>query len=163
MDFPGEKWSSHNKKDHSDDKLEVASKYGLNLVKGTAAAGFSTNPGVVHYGDNSGFQALNLAILLGSDYIVLVGYDMRHAGGKAHFFGNHPTGLFQRQEYQSFIKHFTKAPPPDGVEIINATPNSALQCYTMMSLDDAIENYSVHRYRSITNHRADSDSAGQGV
>ncbi len=143
-DFAGEKWSTHSKQSCSDDKLEVGEKYGLRLIKGAAGAGFSADPSVIHYGDNSGFQALNLAILLGSPYIVLVGFDMRHVSGKSHFFGDHPQGLFQRDEYQSFARKFGKA--PDGVTIINATPDSALRCYEMMDLEDALDNHLLHRH-----------------
>ena len=138
-DFEGDKWASHSKESCSDDKIETAEKYGLNLVKGAAGAGFSTNPGLIHYGDNSGFQGVNLAVLFGSPYIVLVGFDMRHVKGKSHFFGDHPDGLFQRDEYGSFARKFDKAPAPEGVTIINATPGSALRCYTMLSLDDAVK------------------------
>jgi hypothetical protein len=144
--FTGVKWSSHEqspdgKPSHTNDKREVAEKYGIRLVNGTAGAGFSTNPELIHYGDNSGFQSVNLAILFGSPYIVLVGFDMRHIGGKSHFFGDHPTGVFQRGEYESFAAKFDKAPPPDGVTIINATPGSALKCYPMMELETAIQQW----------------------
>jgi hypothetical protein len=138
MDFGGEKFSTHDKESTSNDKAQAAEKYDITLVKGSPDAGFSLDPGVIHYGDNSGFQALNLAVLFGSPYIVLVGYDMRHVGGKSHFFGDHPTGLFQRNEYQSFARKFDKAPPPEGVQIINATPGSALTCYPMMALEEAL-------------------------
>ena len=110
----------------------------MHLVKGAPGGGLSTDPCVIHYGDNSGYQALNLAVLFGSPYIVLCGFDMRHVSGKSHFFGDHPQGLFQRAEYESFARKFDKAPAPDGVDIINATPDSALRCYPMMELDDAI-------------------------
>ena len=149
MDFAGDKWSTHSKESCSDNKIEVSEKYGLNLVKGEPGPGFSTNPSVIHYGDNSGHQGLNLAILLGSPYIVLVGFDMRHVSGKSHFFGDHPSDLFQRAEYESFVKKFKDA--PEGVTIINATPDSALKCYEMLSLEDAIENHRLHRYRSVNN------------
>ena len=146
MDFQGAKWSTHSKESCSDNKLEVSEKYGLNLVKGEAGAGFSTDPSVIHYGDNSGHQGLNLAILLGSTYIVLVGFDMRHVSGRSHFFGDHPRDLFQRDEYESFAKKFK--PAPDGVTIINATPDSALTCYPTMDLEAAIENDLLHRNRA---------------
>jgi hypothetical protein len=141
MDFEGEKWASHcaPKQGIADDKTEIAEKYGVNLVTGSPNAGFSTDQSLIHYGDNSGFQALNLAILLGSEYIVLVGFDMRHVSGKSHFFGDHPKELFQRREYESFALKFDKAPPPEGVTIINATPCSALKCYEMMGLDEAVD------------------------
>ena len=145
MDFEGEKWSSHSNEGCADDKIEMAEKYGLSLVKGAAGRGFSTEQDLIHYGDNSGFQALNTAILFGAPYIVLVGYDMRHIGGKSHFFGDHPSGLYQRPEYESFVRHFDKAPAPDGVTIVNATPGSAVRCYPMMGLEEAVEDHSVYR------------------
>ena len=147
--FEGVKWSTHDKNTTSNDKIALAEQYGINLVRGTVAKGFSTDPGVIHYGDNSGFQTLNLAVLLGSPYIVLVGFDMRHIAGKSHFFGDHPADLFQRKEYESFRIHFNRASPPDGVQIINATPDSGLKCYPMMELEESIENYCLHRNRPI--------------
>ena len=151
-DFWGERYSSHAKGSVSDNKTDVAEKYGLNLVKGAPGAGFSTDPDVIHYGDNSGHQAVNLAILLGSPYIVLVGFDMRFKEGKSHFFGDHPKDLFQRKEYGSFARMFK--PAPKGVEIINATPGSALKVYPMMGLEDALENHSLHRNGAIHNAAA---------
>jgi len=139
--FLGEKWSSHAGGSHADQKIETADKYGLNLVSGEAASGFSTDPNKIHYGDNSGFQSLNLAILFGSPYIVMCGFDMRHVDGKAHFFGNHTGDLFQRREYEGFVKKFDKAPAPEGVKIINATPDSAVKCYPMMDFEEAVDNY----------------------
>ncbi len=158
--FAGVKWSTHVKESTANDKTEHADDYDIKIVKGAPASGFSTDPSVIHYGDNSGFQALGLSILLGSPYIVLVGFDMRHVAGKSHFFGDHPQDLFQRQEYESFAKKFDKAPPPDGVTIINATPGSALRCYPMMNLEDAIGAYrgrsngGLHRHGSIANAAA---------
>ena len=152
MDFEGERWASHNNTLSSDDKIETADKYGLNLVRGGAEAGFSTDQSLIHYGDNSGFQAVNLAILFGSAYIVLVGFDMRHVSGRSHFFGDHPRGLFQRQEYESFARKFE--PAPTGVTIINATLNSALRCYPMMILEEAIENNNLHRHRIVVDKQS---------
>ena len=80
-DFAGEKWSTHDTTGTANNKLKAAEKYGLQLVMGAPGAGFSTDPGLIHYGDNSGFQSVNLAILLASPYIVLVGFDMQHVGG----------------------------------------------------------------------------------
>lgn len=162
-DFRGAKWSSHDLLTSSNDKMACAERHGLNLVKGATATGFSTDPSVIHYGENSGFQAINLTILLGSPYIVLVGFDMRLVGKQSHFFGDHPPGLFQRGEYGSFIRNFEKAPPPAGVTIINATPDSALTCYPMMAFEDAIENYSLHRHWPECDQPTSGRCAVQGV
>jgi hypothetical protein len=88
-DFKGEKWSSHGA-NGIDDKREVAVKYGLRLVQGIGKHGFSLNPNAIHYGGSSGFQAINLAILFGATYIVLVGFDMRVRDGRRYYFGDHP-------------------------------------------------------------------------
>jgi hypothetical protein len=137
--FRGEKWTTHEDGESSgNDKSAIADKYGLTLVRGKAADEFSTDPAVIHYGSNSGFQAVNLAMLRGVSRIVLVGFDMRHVDGKAHFFGDHPGGLHNRTDYRDFIQRFTYAGKFARVPIVNATPGSALTCFPMLSLDEAL-------------------------
>jgi hypothetical protein len=139
--FKGEKWSSCGVRNGDDEKKEVATKWGVRLVGGKHGDGFSSDPGFIHYGSNSGFQAINLAILFGCKRIVLVGYDMRFVGGRPHFFGAHKDGLFQcpDHQYRSDVKAFRKAVVPEVVAIINATPDSALDCYPFMTLEKALE------------------------
>ena len=134
--FQGEKWSSHD--EGTNKKLAEAEKYGLNLVRGSSDAGFSTDPEVICYGSNSGFQAINLAILMGAKEIVLVGFDMRRVDGVSHFFGEHPPPLRVGMDYERFVPHFHRAKVPDGVSILNATPGSALECFPMVNLSEAL-------------------------
>jgi hypothetical protein len=140
--FAGEKWSSHEiDRDRLNDKLNTAKTYDLNLVTGSyAGEGFSTNPEVIHYGANSGVQAINLAILFGVAEVILVGFDMRAVDGKQHFFGNHPRPLNNPGYYSMFIEHFEKAARamPPGVRIINATPDSALTCFPFQPLESCL-------------------------
>lgn len=127
--FPGEKWSSHRA--GGNDKTQQQQRYGLRLVAGDGKPFFSTDPALIHYGGNSGFQAVNLAIHFGAARIVLVGFDMRDVKGKRHFFGDHPKGLRTSTAYTSFIRSFENAAKKlaPGVEIVNATPGSALKCF----------------------------------
>jgi hypothetical protein len=137
-EFSGEKWSSHSEKDN--DKTATAEKYGLRLVRGQDQEGFSFDPSVIHYGSNSGFQAVNMALLMGARKIVLVGFDM-HNHGPAHFFGNHPYHPHGKPGlYSSFIAPFSRAVKllPAGIEIVNCTPGSALKCFPMMELEEAL-------------------------
>jgi hypothetical protein len=138
-DFDGHKWSSHHVPDN--DKRAAASRHGLNLVRGAPGNGFSFAPDHIHYGRNSGFQAVNLALLFGAVRIVLVGFDMRLVAGRSHFFGEHPAGLRRTLNYQNFIKAFEAAASslPAGVEILNATPGSALTCFPTVNLDQALQ------------------------
>jgi len=128
-DFKGEKWSSHGlHKHYQDDKSEAAEAYGLNLVDGHPGAVFMRANGICYgAGGNSGFQAVNLAILFGADPIYLIGFDMRN-GTKAHFFGDHPATLGQG-DYNQFVPGFVRASKGLDVTILNCTPNSALTCF----------------------------------
>lgn len=156
--FKGEKWSTHTPfSDHIDDKSEAVKNWGVKVVSGAPVQSFSTNPKVIHWGSNSGFQAINLAILKGCKRIVLIGFDMRRVNGEAHFFGEHPQGLSQRHDYGGFIPDFNAAAKklPDGVEILNATEGSALKCFPFVSLDEALRRHNrVHRDGSELNARA---------
>lgn len=141
-DFQGEKWSSHSvSASFEDNKDEAARRWGLNLILGQDGETFAREPDVIHYGSNSGFQAVNLAIQFGATFIVLVGFDMRMVGGKRHFFGDHAAPLRNTEDYSGFVTAFTKAAAklPAHITIINCTPGSALTCFPMMSLEDAIE------------------------
>lgn len=144
LEFAGEKWSSHGNAMHNN-KHDVARRFGLNLVAGKDEEGFSLDPALIHYGDNSGFQAVNVAMhLLGRPRcgrIVLVGFDMRMVDGRRHFFGEHPPCLRQTQDgYQKWPNKFARAAEmlPFGIEIINCTPGSALTCFKTMDLRDAL-------------------------
>jgi hypothetical protein len=140
--FAGEKWSSHGAAGRikHNDKSAVAEKYGLKLVAGRDGDGFSFEPDVIHYGSNSGFQAINLALLMGARRIILVGFDMGCTNGRRHFFGDHPPGLRNATSYQNFIRALERAAKllPPGIEILNATPGSALRCFPMVTLNDAL-------------------------
>jgi hypothetical protein len=132
-DFAGEKWSTHD--GGSNQKLATADRYGLHLVNGKAAEGFSTDPALIHYGANSGFVGINLAMLFGASPIVLVGFNMQGS----HFFGPHPSPLNNVDPIR-YVPFFDRAARqlPAGVTILNATPDSALQCFLKVSLDDAL-------------------------
>lgn len=118
----------------------VADKYGLTVVKAKHGRGFSFDPENIHYGSNSGFQAINLAILFGAQRIVLVGFDMQLVHGKRHFFGDHPEGLRNMKSYATFIPNFNLAAKrlPSNIQIFNATPGSALECFPKVDLDEVL-------------------------
>jgi hypothetical protein len=67
---------------------------------------------------------------------------MGHHGGKAHFFGSHPSGLNQNVNlYPSFLKAFDSIVQPlkaAGVEVINCSRESALNVFPRMPLEQAL-------------------------
>jgi hypothetical protein len=139
-DFAGEKWTSIS--EHRRDQLLAAKEFRLRVVQGEKRPGFSLDPACIHYGRNSGFQAINLAILWGGNPIVLIGFDYR-MGEKRHFFGQHPkgTGLQNHGDYPRWVKIITEAAGrlPQDITIINCTPGSAIQCFPMGTLKEVLD------------------------
>lgn len=133
--FHGERWSTWQKGAAE----KAAEQFELNLVAGEHGSLFSSDPKLIRYGSNSGFQALNLALLKGATRVVLVGYDMRVVGKQRHFFGDHPKGLSNATNYTNFVPHFVRAARDCKVPIVNATPGSALKCWPHKPLDEALD------------------------
>lgn len=117
----------------------AALRWGLHYIESVAAPGFSLDPGRLHRGDNSGFQALNLAVIYGGRPIALLGFDMKMAGRRRHWFGDHPGALNQDSPYRLFAHAFDEAAQRHpGVEIINATRDTALECFPRRSLREIL-------------------------
>lgn len=86
-------------------------------------------------GTNSGLLACDIAVRKGAKRLLLCGFDM----GGSHFFGPHPVGLKNTtpERFESFKRQFGYF-RPRGVEILNVTPGSALNCYKRGSLEDCL-------------------------
>jgi hypothetical protein len=138
LGFEGERWSTHEK-GSSNDKQHLPATFNVRLAPGKAGDRFRTD-GVIAYGGNSGFQAANLAILAGAARLVLVGFDMRVVAGKVHFFGDHKRPLRNGCCFRTWIDRFTTASKhlPPAVQVLNATPESALKCFPFINLDDIL-------------------------
>lgn len=135
-DFEGERWGIC----HSDQSLSARiQRHGVRLAQGLAMPGFSLDPRYLH-GCNSGFHAINLAILFGANPIILAGFNMQNVDGKSHFFGEHPAPLSRGSLYQTWVPFFDKAKEmlPDDIRIVNATPRSAIKCFERMPLSEAL-------------------------
>lgn len=98
-----------------------------------------TTPGTIGSGNNGGFQALNLAIQFGARRIILLGFDMRPSG---HWHGAHRTGTDpDERACKGWREHFAANAAlirSLGVEVINATPGSALTCFRSICLSQAL-------------------------
>ena len=112
----------------------AAEEFDLLRVPSENHPGLSLDQMRIHQGGNGGYQAINLAVLLGASKIILLGYDMHggHWHGKHEGLNNPEEGNFKRwiQDYRTI-----DAPIP----ILNCTPNSALDAFPMMTMEQAIE------------------------
>ena len=101
-----------------------------------------TEPGIIGWGGNSGFQALNLAAQCAPAKIILVGYDLRLDRGM-HWHGKHPNG--QNNPMERNVERWRRAIDGAavvfealGIPVINASEVSALLCYPKMKFEDAL-------------------------
>jgi hypothetical protein len=95
-------------------------------------------------GNNSGLRAFHLAEAFGAKRLLLIGFDM-HVQAGLHWHQPHaksplhnPTGSsvrLWRDEIQRIAGTFAKR----GIEVINCTPGSALQCFPQMPLHQAMQ------------------------
>ena len=146
--FRGQKWSSVPLESTSRNvdldirpQADSVEQWALQWVRGEDRLGLSFDPQLIHYGSNSGYQALNLAILFGARRIVLLGYDMQSTGGREHFFGPHPHPLRRWSDFAKFADMFRAAVPDlaaHNIEVINCSRETALDCFPRARLKDAL-------------------------
>lgn len=105
------------------------------------SVGLSLDPGALVTGRNSGFQAVNLAVLSGVKKIVLLGYDGRPgADGRTHWFGEHPrpAPLAVFEEMRKAFSAAEAAIEATGVRVVNCSPGSAIDSFPKMDLGQAL-------------------------
>lgn len=108
-------------------------------LKQAGHLGLSLDANAIYTGHNSGYQALNLLVHLGATRAVLLGFDMKEVDGRCHWHEEHPIPSDGRN-YVSFIDAFATGAPlfaAAGLEILNATPGSALKCFPQSTLEAA--------------------------
>ena len=128
----GFKGQSYTINDAGND-LNPNKDYDLTRIDSKNGDGLGEN--CLHYGGNSGYQAVNLAYLLGAKTILLLGFDMFGE----HYFGKHPNILNNGSPYQSFIKSFeTIDTKKYGIEIINCSRQSALTHFPRHLIDKVL-------------------------
>lgn len=87
-------------------------------------------------GKNSGFQAINLAVLAGAKRVILLGID----GRPGHFHGGHPRPT-PEHFYEAMRKAFSaaeKAILDAGVSVVNCSPGSAVDSFPKQALEAAL-------------------------
>ena len=104
--------------------------------------GFSNNPDRLAWNGNSGASAINLAHLLGAKRIFLVGFDMKMSEGKHNWHKDHkhvpPEDIYETKFIPQF-KRFVKVIKKHDLQIFNLNPDSALDLFPFMSLEEACQ------------------------
>jgi len=120
---------------------DAAKAYGLNRIRAWSKPGLSREPDTIHHGANSGYQAVCLAYVWGAARVVLLGFDCQYTGGQRHWFGDHRRGLNNATGLGCWPKNFGKMSEDCkevGLEVINASRQTALKCFPRMTIEDAL-------------------------
>lgn len=111
-----------------------------NLVKCKPLPGLSVDRGLVHSGNHSGYQLVNVAYLMGCRTIILIGYDCKNGG--YHWFGEHPEGTMRvRSNFARWAAGFNAVADQAAglnLRIFNATPGSGISAFPMVDLAEAL-------------------------
>lgn len=111
--------------------------FNINFVRAEPGGGLASRRGWIRQGGNSGFQAVGLALLFGASRIILVGYDMQFSGGRKHWHGDHPEAMGNPlpKKFADWRQRFAELAHATKVPIVNASRETALNCFPRMDLD----------------------------
>lgn len=113
----------------------------LRRVQGTS---FTAHPGWISTGGTSGFGALHLAFLKGARQITLFGFDYRPSArgqwhhNEAHYNFRQTQALNDWAQWARNFDHVAPVLKEAGVEVINASPDSAITAFPRVSINEAL-------------------------
>lgn len=128
IDFRGQKCSIESSNMVSDESVHFL----RNLHGSAHGVGLSCDPRSLVTGRNSGFQALNLAVLAGAKRIVLLGFDGGKAkDGRSHWFGDHPEATPDAvySYFRQAMSAAENALNELGIEVLNCSPGSLIDSF----------------------------------
>lgn len=109
--------------------------------RGIHGTGLSLDPRALVTGSNSGWQAVQVAVLAGARTIILLGIDGNPApDGRTHWSGGHAGEVTPMEAYTAYRASFSAAEhalKAAGVRVINCSPGSAIG-FERMPLADAL-------------------------
>ena len=108
--------------------------------------GFCKNNGRVSWMGNTGATSCNIAFHLGAKKIILIGFDMRFVDNKINYHEDHIIKIdknkMKKELFPKFISSFgkwvKKGSENLNIEILNATPGSALHMFPIVNLEDVV-------------------------
>lgn len=95
----------------------------------------------ISWNGNSGASAVNLAYWFGAHRVVLVGFDMHDDAGRHNFHDWYPDKKDDFERYERHMKGWpiiARHAKKLNLEIINATPGSAINNFPIMTLEEAV-------------------------
>lgn len=115
----------------------------------TGKDGFDPDLRCLRHGNNSAYAAMHLAAHLGARRLVLLGVDMRHGmAGETHFHDGHGLPHQEQTLTQLMVPFFSTLAAPLAereIEVINASPDSALTVWPRCSIEEGLQCLDISR------------------
>ncbi len=114
---------------------------GIKVLKWRHRLGMDDDPRFLTRGTSAGFGAISLAVKLGANRIILFAYDMRTVDGKHNYHEEHKRNVHRDIYVNNFIRPFESLIKPAadrGIEILNATPDSALKTFPIVTPEEVL-------------------------
>lgn len=117
---------------------------GIKYLNKKHSLGISDDKSTVFWNNNSGSAAINMAVHFGVKQIVLLGFDMNlDSNGISHWHGSHckPSEGKKASPFNRHLRGFPQIAEDAkqmGVEILNASPNSAILNFPKVDLKDLL-------------------------
>lgn len=120
-------------------KVSAEQVDGVNSIGNAGGVGYTDHTMAVHTFGNSGAQAIQIAAKAGAARVLLLGMDM--TGG--HWHGPHPAPLRNTHQdtyevWRSYLPVLADALRARGVEVVNCSLESAVDCWPKVALEDAL-------------------------
>lgn len=120
-------------------KVSCEEVLGVERLMSAGRVGYTDDPALVYTFSNSGAQAIQIAAKAGARRILLLGMDMK--GG--HWHGAHPAPLRNTHPelyaiWRSYLPTLATALQERGVEVVNCSPTSAIDCWPKAPLEEAL-------------------------
>jgi hypothetical protein len=113
----------------------------IDTVESSGPDGADFRPGYVRTGGNSGYQAIQLAVHLGAERIILLGFDM-NPKRFVHWFGDHPNEIRNVPNVAGWVRRYdglAEALNRRGIDVVNSSPDTALAAFPRVDLVAALQ------------------------
>lgn len=96
--------------------------------------------GAIRAGRTSGHLGLSLAIAMGAQRVVMLGFDCRFVDGRSHWHDDYPVknGLLYERDFLPSWEGWGAATERAGVSVVNATEGSAIDEFPICTLDEIL-------------------------
>ncbi len=144
MDWMWYKWNAEALLKFNGVKVTIVEncrgKPGIKVLQRGQRNGLDAKPTHISRGACSGYGAMALAVKFGVAKVYLMGFDMRVVNGRHNYHTEHKREVKPDIYETQFLRPFKEAAPlleQAGVEVLNATPGSAMKVFPIVELEDA--------------------------